>query len=59
MPEDKFFETARNAHNKKDVNAFHEGYKRRRIYEKALVILEELSKSMSFIEEQKEQNGKI
>ena len=43
--------------NNKDVNAFFEGYKRRRIYEKALAVLEEISKSMSFIEEQKEQNG--
>lgn len=42
MPEDKFFESAQNTLNKKDVNAFCEGYKRRRIYEQDLAILEEL-----------------
>ena len=44
MPEDKFFESAWIALNgKKDVNTFHEGYKRRRIYEQDLAILEELT----------------
>ena len=43
MPEDKFFESAWIALNgKKDVNTFHEGYKRRRIYEQDLAVLEEL-----------------
>lgn len=42
MPEDEFFESALNKLNKKDVNAFCEGYKRRRIYEQDLAILEEL-----------------
>lgn len=42
MPEDEFFESAWNALNKKDVNVFCEGYKRRKIYEQDLAILEEL-----------------
>lgn len=41
MSDDKFFETALNA-LKKDVNVFCEGYRRRRIYEQDLAILEEL-----------------
>ena len=44
MPEDEFFESARNAINKKDINVFYEGYKRRRIYELDLAVLEEISK---------------
>ena len=43
MPEDEFFESAWNTLNKKDVNVFCEGYKRRRIYEQDLAVLEEIS----------------
>jgi len=43
MPKDEFFESARNTLNKKDVNAFCEGYRRRRIYELDLAVLEEIS----------------
>lgn len=44
MPEDEFFESARNTLNKKNVNTFCEGYRRRRIYELDLAVLEEISK---------------
>lgn len=43
MPEDKFFESVLNTlNNKKDVNVFRECYKRRRIYEQDLAVLEEI-----------------
>lgn len=45
MPEDEFFESALNAINKKDVNVFYEGYKRRKIYAQDLLVLQELGKT--------------
>ena len=43
MPEDKFFESVWNLINKMDVNWFHDLYKRRKIYEQDLAVLEEIS----------------
>lgn len=43
MSEDEFFESALNAIDKKNINVFYEGYKRRKIYELDLTVLEEIS----------------